>query len=186
MPLNLPKPLPANFTLEFDVATDENFGGRTGGAINLRLSTALLAPNGDEELPANRQAIDIKIVAGNDANRQAASNYLGVLQAEIHNTKGDNRENNKEGIYFNASLPDFTDKKTVVHITVQLKDGECRLFVNGKSIGTSAEFKMAYGKDCVQCGVPAATRFNTLNWRNVTEDSNDVSVYISNVRLVKD
>jgi hypothetical protein len=186
MPLNIPKPLPANFTLEFDIATDKNFSGRAGGAVNLRLSTALLAPNGDEDLPANRQSMDIKIVAGNDANLQATSNYRGVLEAEIHNTKGDNRENNKEGIYFKASLPEFTDKKALVHITVQMKDGECRILVNGRSTGTPAAFRMAYGKACVQCGVPAGTRFNTLNWRNVTEDSGDVSVYISNIKLVKD
>ena len=185
-PQDFATPLPANFLLEFDLATDPDFSGYTGGGIRVRFSTSALAPNGDLQLAPDKQDVELEIIAGNDYNLKAASNYRGTFKGEIHGGKSPNVENYKEGIYFGTTLTEFTDKKTSVHIGVRMKNGECLLLVNGKPFSTSGDAKLGYGKPCILCGVPAATRFKSIGFKNITNTDGDVGVYISNVKLVKE
>jgi hypothetical protein len=187
MPTGLPKPLPDNFTLDFDVATDGGFTGYTGGGILLKLSTAPdFSPNGDEMLPPDRQTIELKLVSGNDANRVSGSNYRGVMEMEIHDSKGVNRENNKEGLFATYSLQEFTDKRNVVHVKLQMKNQQLLVSVNGKEVITPAELKLAYGKACEQCSLRKEPKFKMLYWSNFDYTGEGVGVYISNIRLMKE
>ncbi|MDZ7650956.1 MAG: hypothetical protein U5K54_29590 [Cytophagales bacterium] len=97
-----------------------------------------------------------------------------------------NVENNSEGTYFTAPVLDFTNNKINAHVTFQLKNGQLKLLLNEKQIALSDDFKMAYGKACSSCGLPPNSMFNTISWKNTTNDSDHVNVYISNIKITKD
>ena len=75
---------------------------------------------------------------------------------------------------------------------VRVKNGEVGLSINNKLIAVSKDFKMGYGKPCIQCGLPAGTQFRNLYFRNITTDwgvegkSDGVDVYISNVKITRE
>ena len=58
--------------------------------------------------------------------------------------------------------------------------------ITNKQVAASSDFKMGYGKPCISCNLPAGTKFNTVYWKNTTTDSDNVNVYISNVRITKE
>jgi hypothetical protein len=45
---------------------------------------------------------------------------------------------------------------------------------------------MTYGGKCVQCGVPAGTKFNTIFWNNSTNNADNINLFISNVKVTKE
>ncbi len=187
MPTTLPQPLPANFTLSYDVATDKDFTGRTGAAAMLRLSTAKgFSSNGDEKMEPGGQSIELRTVAGSEDDRVAASNFRALVNLEIHDTKGTNKERYKEGLYLQQPLPEFTSRRTVVHVKLQVKNNEVRLFVNDREIAEPGGFKMAYGEKCIQCGLRPGTAFNILYFTNVDDTGEGKGTYIGNIRLTKE
>ena len=186
-PLSAPamkKPLPENFTLEYDVVTDD-FTSRTGGSVVLYFSSLPLRSDGREDINGNGTTISVNIISGNVADYNN-NNYSGTARVEIHTSPAVNRENNVEGILSTYALTEFTNKKNRVHLTLKINEGELKLLVNNKQVAVSSGFKMTYGKPCVSCNINAGTAFNTVYWKNTTNDADNVGVYISNVKIVKD
>jgi hypothetical protein len=182
-PTGIKKPLPENFTLEYDLATDE-FTSRSGGAALLYLSTYPLNKDGTENKSGTGTFINLSVTAGNEADFNN-NNYRGELKIEIHSSPNVNVENNSEGSFFNYAAREFTNTKSKVHVTLKVNNGELKIMINDKQIATSADFKMTYGKACVSCNLPANARFNTINWKNTTSDADNVSIYISNIKITK-
>jgi hypothetical protein len=184
-PSLLKKPLPENFTLAFDMATDGDFEPRTGGAINLSLNTSPPTPDGSEITGGNGCRIGIDIIAGNERDYNN-NNYMGMLRVRINATPEVNEEHYSGGILYEYPLLEFTNKKTTVHIAVTVKNNIVTVFVNDKPVAVSTTFKLTYGGKCIRCGVPAGTKFNSIFWTNTTNDADNIKVYMSNVKITKE
>ncbi len=178
------KPLPENFTLEYDVATGD-FSSRTGGSAVLYLSSYPLRTDGMEDINGDGTTIEITIASGNEGDSDN-NNYSGVAKIDIHSKPSVNKDNFSEGIFYTHALREFTNKKTKVHVEVNMKGGEFKLLINGKEVAVSSDFKMTYGKPCISCNLPAGTKFKTVYWKNTTTDSENVNVYLSNVKITKE
>lgn len=179
------KPLPENFILEFDVATDGDFSSPTGGATSLVLNTRSSNKDGSENIYNNGTRVSIDVVSGNEAGYEN-NNYSGNIKIEIHSAPSVNKQNSSEGIFYTCSLREFTDKKTKLHVAVKVNSAILTVFVNNKQVAVSTDFKMTYGGDCISCELPAGTRFNSIFWKNTTSDNENVNVYISNIKITKD
>ena len=77
-PSLLKKPIPQNFTLEFDMATDGDYTGRTGGAVRLVLNSRKAKTDGIEAEAGNGARVEINIVSGNEADYNN-NNYRGEV-----------------------------------------------------------------------------------------------------------
>ncbi|WP_338876283.1 hypothetical protein WBJ53_11600 [Spirosoma sp. SC4-14] len=178
-PTALPKPLPENFSLEYDIATDE-FSSRTGGAVELELAGGL---KGNPKSATTR--IRVQITAGNEADYHN-NNYRGLAKIELVSFPLV-----KSNTYVEAGgqsvqpLTTFTNRQNRVHVKLQKEGSEVRLFLNNKPFATSSDFKSNYDKPCQYCTIPAGIQFSTINWVNMTDDAENVRVYISNVKLSK-
>jgi hypothetical protein len=178
---SMKKPLPENFTLEYDVATDE-FSSRTGGAVNLHLSSFPLGKNNQEDIYANGTVLEIEIKSGNKSDYNN-NNYSGVATIAVHSKPSVNKDNNTEGSFYTYPLKEFTNKESKIHVTFKVNAGEIKLFINENEVAISSDFKMTYGKPCISCNLPAGTKFKTVYWKNTTNDSENVNVYISNIKI---
>jgi hypothetical protein len=173
---SLKKPLPQNFTLEYDIATDD-FTSRTGGAVQLYLSTFPLQADGREDFRTPGSTILLTITSGNQADFNN-NNYRG--QASIQFNSGSSARGEKE-----YQLLEFNNKDNKVHAAVQVSNGEIKLFINNKLVAASKDFKVPYAGDCTNCTVPAGQKFNTIKWTNRTDDVDKTGVYISNIKITK-
>ncbi len=185
-PAFLKAPLPKSFTLEYDVATDNGFSGRTGGAVELMITSRPLSTNNSEtksNLPKDA-LITVRVESGNEADY--ASNYRGLLRVRISNTPEVNEESFVKGITAEYPLKEFTNRKNSVHISVRVNDGAVSVLVNNKVVIQPSNFKMTYGGTCKLCGVDPSQVFNNLLWNNVTNDSQAVGVYIGNVKVMRE
>ena len=185
-PISLKKNLSENFTLEFDVATDE-FSFRTGGFVRLGLSSYPMNAKGYVIPNSKGTEIEWSIEAGNEDDYNN-NNYRGQSKPVIKSTMA-----GYEGNYnIEYSLREFTNKKTGIHATVKVKNGQASFFINGKQIGLSNNFKQDYCNDCVCKGVPPKTTFRRISFTNTTQNwspdgkSNEVHVYISNVKITEE
>ena len=178
------KPLPENFTLEYDLATSGEFSSATGGAASLLLNTRPSNADGSENIYNNGTRVIINIASGNEAGYEN-NNYRGNIKIDINSAPSVNKQNFSEGIFYTGGLREFTDKKTKVHVTVKVKGTTLSLLINGKQVAVSTDFKMAYGGACISCGLPAATKFNSVFWKNTSSDAENVKVYISNIKITK-
>jgi hypothetical protein len=182
---SLKKPLPENFTLEFDVATDE-FNARTGGALKLSLSSYPVNAEGWVVPNSKGTLMEWHIVSGNEADNNN-NNFRGEAKPVINSTIA-----GYDGNYsFTYALREFTNKKTVLHAVVKIKNGQAVFFINGKQIAESKDFKQDYCKECICKGIPANTLFRTISFTNTTQSwrpdgKQDVNVYISNIKITKD
>lgn len=187
-PVLLKAPLPKNFTLECDVATDKAFSGRTGGALQLTLTNSNLNTNNDVSGKSSDQksaSVEIRIEAGNEADYNN-NNYRGLLRADVKNYPNDpNEQNNAKGIRAQYELRQFTDGQSRVHITLTVKDGGLNVWVNDKPVIKPSDYKLTYGGNCVLCGVPGELQFRNLLLNNVTDSRSGAGIYVSNIRLVK-
>jgi hypothetical protein len=181
----LNNPLPENFFLEFDLATDPNFTPRYGGSVTVTLVTGKTQSDGREGGYGNGAKLTLKLVAGNE-NELGTPNYGGTLNAEINADPSSNKQNNSEGIRYEYSLKEFSNKRTRIHVGVKVNKNIVTIFVNDKQVGTSKDFKMTYGGKCVVCGFPESTRFNGLFWNNTTNDADNIRVYLGNVKITKE
>jgi hypothetical protein len=184
-PSLLKNPLPQNFTMEFDVATDGAYTGRTGGAVRLVLNSRKATTDGRETEGGNGARVEINITSGNEADYNN-NNYRGEIRTKINAMPSANTEsNNSEGIYDVKPLKEFTNKQTKVHIAVKLKNNNLTIFINNKELTASSGFKLLYGADCKVCGLPPGTLFNSIFFTNIT-NADAAKVYISNVRITKE
>lgn len=180
-PAFLKKPIPEQFTLEFDLVTD-TFSTRTGGAVKLHLSSYPLLEDGREKSGSPGYSLDLIIQAGNEADL-TNNNFRGEIRMELHSQPAIYKENYAEGLYFKTATRLLTNKKTKTHIKLDVRNCNISLFMNDQAVATLADFKMSYGKECPGCKLPSGTRFNTLNFRNITNDAENTGLFISNVRI---
>lgn len=184
-PVLLKKPLPQNFLLEYDLATDEDFSSRTGGSAILVLNSRPAASDGTENNNESGARISINIQSGNEEELNSP-NYRGNIKIDMNASPSVNKENYVEGISFNYPLREFTNKKPVIHVGVELKNNLLTVFINNKPVASSTDFKLAYGGNCISCGVPSGTKMNAVFWSNISSDADTTKVYISNVKITKE
>jgi hypothetical protein len=183
-PILLKKPLPENFTLEYDLATDAAFSSRTGGSASLVLNTRPSNADGTESQINNGYRLFINIESGNEADYNN-NNYRGIIKIDINSTPAINTQNFVEGLSATTELREFTNRKNTVHVTVQIKTGVLTVFINNKVMAVSTDLKMAYGGKCISCSIPASAKFNALFWKNTGNDPDNIKTYISNVKISK-
>jgi hypothetical protein len=183
-PSLLKKPLPQNFTLEFDVATDGDYNSRTGGAVRLILNSRKATVNGSETEGGNGARVEINITSGNESDYNN-NNYRGEVRTKINAMPSANTEpNNSEGIYDVKPLKEFTNKQTKVHVAVIVKNNSLSILINNKELTSSSGFKLQYGGNCNVCGLPAGTIFNSIFFINTTNNAEAIKVYISNIKII--
>lgn len=180
-PVYLKKPLPENFTLEFDLATDA-FSSRTGGAVQLHLSSYPLNEDGSENMGKPGNSIDLTIISGNEADYNN-NNYMGEIAIAFHSKPALYVDNFNEGLSYKKDLRAFTNKKDLIHLKFVFKDGQPAFFINENKIAGFSDLKMSYGKPCDNCKIPAGTRYNTLQFRNSTNDADNTGIYLGNVKI---
>ena len=181
----LKKPLPENFTLEYDVITDGSFTSRTGGAVKLVLNTRTASADGTEVNAGNGSRVSIEITSGNEADFNN-NNYRGIVSTKINSTPDLNKENFSSGLSYDYALREFTNNKTKVHVAVTVKNSIITVLINNKPVAVSTDFKMTYGGKCVNCGLPAGARINYVSWNNSTNDADNTGIYISNVKITRE
>ncbi|MBI1781685.1 MAG: hypothetical protein HYR66_09995, partial [Sphingobacteriales bacterium] len=172
---SLKKPLPENFTMEFDVATDE-FEVRTGGGVKISLDAYPTNAGSNSK----GTVLEWQLTSGNEADYNN-NNYSGEAETIINSTIA-----GYEGKYYAVYAPkEFTNKKTNIHAAVKVKDGRASFFINGKEIAASNNFKKDYCNDCICKGIPPNTVFRKISFLNNTQhrsvDGKDPNVYISNL-----
>lgn len=177
----LRKPLPENFTLEFDVATDE-FSVRTGGGVKLSLSSYPVTAEGSFVPNSKGTLIEWQLTAGNEGDYNN-NNYSGESDCMINSTVA-----TYEGRYHAVYSPrDFTNRQTVIHAAVKVKNGQASFFINGKETAVSKDFTQDYCKDCVCKGIPPGTVFRKISFTENTQNRGaEVHVYISNIKISKE
>lgn len=183
-PSLLKKPLPQNFTLEFDLATDGDYTTRTGGAVRLILNSRNSKTDGTEAESGNGARVEINIISGNEADYNN-NNYRGEVRTKINTMPIVNEQNNSEGIYNVKPLKEFTNKQTKIHVAVIVKNNNLKISVNNKLLTNSSDFKLQYGADCKLCGLPSGTIFNGIFWVNITNNADEIKAYISNIKISK-
>ncbi|HEX4959163.1 MAG TPA: hypothetical protein VFV46_13355 [Lacibacter sp.] len=184
-PFTIKKPLPQNFTVSFDIVTDE-FNSRAGGTIILYMSTYPLLATGAENKAKDGAWLKLTIGAGNE-NDLTNNNYRGEAKLELHTNPPLFRENFNEGAFYTKSLTEFTNKKRKVQIKLSFNNGEIQLFINNTRVALSGkDMKLAYGGICKDCRIPAGLSFNTITWENFTNNAKETGVYISNIKIVKE
>jgi hypothetical protein len=184
-PTLLKKPIPENFTLEYDMITDGDFDTRTGGAVRLVLNTRGAGAEGTEIMGGNGSRVSITIESGNERDYDN-NNYRGHATITINSTPELNKGNNASGLAYTYDLREFTNKKTKIHVAVSVRKNALTVLINNKPIAKSSEFKFNDGSKCISCGVPAGTKFNNIYWENTTSDSENINVYISNIKITKE
>jgi len=176
--------LPENFTMEFDVATDE-FEARAGGAVKLSFSSYPINAEGSVVSNSKGTILEWQLLAGNEADYNN-NNYSGESESVINSTVA-----GYEGKYNTVYAPrEFTNKKRVIHATVKVNKGQASFFINGKEIAASNKFKKDYCNDCVCKGIPPNTVFRKITFTNLTisrtVDGKMPNVYISNIKITKE
>lgn len=188
IPSVMPRPLPANFTMEFDLATDA-FSAQSGGAVKLYMSTYSSGAYGMEIKKGEGKMVEITFTAGLEEAFKAGYNYRGEARINVYSVPEVNTENFSGGLKNVYPLGEFTDKKNKVHITVKLNNGELTLSANGKQFATSNNFTMTYGGKCKDCNTLAGAQFKTVTFENLTyawpADEKKVAPYISNMVITK-
>ncbi|GAB2826201.1 hypothetical protein [Ferruginibacter profundus] len=184
-PSLLKKPIPENFTLEYDMVTDGDFDSRTGGAISLSLNSRPATADGTEVNGGNGTKISMDIISGNERDYDN-NNYRGLVRIKINSTPEVNQENYSGGLVYEYPLREFTNKKTKIHVALTVKNNVLTVLINNKPVAVSTDFKMTYGGKCISCGVPAGTKFHNIFWSNITDDADNIKVYMSNVKITKE
>lgn len=178
-------PLPKNFSIEFDLITNEDFDIRTGGSAELQLNTRKMHDTGNENTNGNGEVIKITFNSG-AASAKNTTNFRGQVKMEIESVPTQNKENFVPGIKGTEPLTEFTNTDTKIHVKVNVLNGKVEVYVNNDLKLSSTDLKLAYGSDCVVCGINPSSVFNSINWQNVTEsDSNPTPIYLGNVVINK-
>ena len=109
---------------------------------------------------------------------------MGESRLEIHNNPAIYKDNYSEGLFHTANPRFLTNKNNRVHIKLIVKNGAVSVYQDDKIITRQSDLKMTYGKACTDCILPADTRFNTLSFRNTTNDAALTNVYFGNVKII--
>lgn len=155
-PTQLPKPLPQNFTLSYDLLVLEHF---TWGARGLIFQLS------KETSPGNAESyLSLKLRPGFDGKDGEAT-----LETKFPSPPGYSNETKW------LVAPGFSNNKKYNRITVTIKkSGEMlQVFIDKQKIAE-------YGK-----AIPAAHLFNALSFTSGNAGEND-KFYISNIRIIKE
>ena len=167
VPSLLKKPLPENFSLEFDVVSDP-FTVNTGGSLRVYMSTYSSNESGVEAFKGNGNAVSIELIPGLASSLAAGYNYRGEIRVKVNSNPEVNVENFSNGLVYNKPLNEYNSEKLKTHFAIQLKDGRLTVSANGNKIADSKDFKLTYGGDCKNCDVLKGARINTIQFTNIT------------------
>ncbi|MBN8876721.1 MAG: hypothetical protein J0I32_04190 [Sphingobacteriales bacterium] len=171
------KPLPDNFKMEFDAATDKDFTENTGGAFLLRIHNKIMTPNGDYKDAPKQIFIDLDIKAGNEKFTQ---NPTGYTRLKATYTGMNSTLRYADVLKYNN---DFSNKKSKVHFTIIKEGNKVRAFIDGKEIGALDK----YGKPIPGFNeLPEGAKFTSFYFENITNHSSKrLGVYITNIKVTK-
>ncbi|MBX3253257.1 MAG: hypothetical protein KF862_03865 [Chitinophagaceae bacterium] len=177
MPDDSNKPLPENFKMEFDAATDKDFTENTGGAFLLRIHNKMLTPGGDYKDAPRQISIDLDAKSGNEKFSQNPTGYVR-LKATYTGMNNALRYAAKEQ-YSN----DFSNKKNKMHFTVIKAGKKVSAFIDGKEITALDK----YGKPIPGFNeLPDDARFTSFYFENITSHSSrQVGIYITNIKITE-
>ncbi|MCF0059161.1 hypothetical protein [Dyadobacter sp. CY356] len=170
---------PENFSLEYDLVTS-GFDGRWGANLTVELKGSKKGSDG----VTYSSNLTTSITAGNQSALDSKHDYRGELKIDLLNSPSKMDYNDKGG-YFADSQPVFTSTKRKVHVQLLKKDTLIALFLNGKEVTNSMQFKTRYGKPCGDCSIPAGMVYNSFVIRNFTQEPDAVACYIGNVVVSK-
>ncbi|HRN78662.1 MAG TPA: hypothetical protein PKY29_08215 [Ferruginibacter sp.] len=175
MPNAPQKPLPENFKMEFDVATDKDFTENTGGAFLLRIHNKILTPNGDYKDAPKQLYIDLDAKAGNEKFTQ---NPAGYTRIKATYTGMNAAVRHSDVLQYNN---DFSNKKSKVHFTITKKGNQVKAYIDGKEIIPIDK----YGKSIAGFNeLPADARFTSFSFKNITNHSSEhLEIYVSNIKI---
>lgn len=175
LPNNQKKPLPENFKMEFDVATDKDFTENTGGAFLLRIHNKILTPNGDYKDAPKQIYIDLDAKAGNEKFTQ---NPAGYTRIKATYTGMNTAVRNADVLQYNN---DFSNKKNKVHFIIIKNGNNIKAFIDGKEITPIDK----YGKPIAGFNeLPADAKFTSFSFKNITNHSSQhLGIYVSNIRI---
>jgi hypothetical protein len=157
VPSSIKKPLPANFTLEYDlVCTD--YKNRNGRMVTLQLSN-------------NQTQFSLGIQPGNADN------------ITIYPSEANLRVNYKENSgYHYMAFSSYSNKTTKARVKIVKSGTSIKAFINGVQVKADSKYKQDYDKETK---LPDNTLFTNISWRSdtivATEDKG--KVYISNIKI---
>jgi hypothetical protein len=160
IPSSMKKPLPANFTLEFDLVCT-NYTNRTGRTVTVNLAGANVSAS-------------LFITPGNEQNIKIYPSMAGFRVAG----------NNSTG-YHNIEFASYSNKKNKAHVKIVKSGTSIQAFINGTKVESDPKYKQDYDKEMK---LTDNSVFTKLEWKSDTvvpaEDKG--KVYISNIKITKD
>jgi hypothetical protein len=171
------KALPNNFTIEYDIVTDQ-FTGRTGGTIYLTLNGTHKRA---DEVTASAEFF-MEITSGLAEGARTNYNYRGLARMKL-DTRPTNIGYNERGGEKNIAQQVFTDEARKVHVQLRKQGGTITVSLNGAVIASTTSFQTLYGKPCGDCVVPADVVFTQFSLENRTQDADVVNVYVGNIKI---
>ncbi|WP_430896804.1 MULTISPECIES: hypothetical protein [unclassified Paraflavitalea] len=180
-PTGVKKPLPKNFSFEFDLATDA-FSERTGAKVNLLLSSWELNEDGTARKNGNGFTYSLSFTAGDESDYNN-NNYSGELLVALSTSPAVNSENGLEGAFIKKPLLNFTNRKRKIHVELKIINGGLELFVNGNKLATTGDFKLGYGGGCNNCQLRSDQVFNYFQFKNQTNNATAIGAYIGNITI---
>ncbi len=177
MPNSNGKPLPENFKMEFDVATDRDFTTNSGGGFLLRIHNKIRTPDGDYKDAAKQVFIDLDARSGNEKFTQNPTGYSRI-KATYTGMPAALRYADKE-----QYSSDFSNKKNKVHFTIIKSGKKITATIDGKPI----EAVDKNGKSIPGFNeVPEGVRFSSFYFENITNSSvKEIGIYVSNIKITQ-
>lgn len=174
MPAEMKKPLPENFTLEFDATTDKDFTENTGGAFLLRIHNKIPDPNGGYRDAPQQVTIDLDAKAG---NIKFSQNPTGYVRLKATYTGMNSAVRYADVLQYSNH---FSNKKNKVHFTITKQGNKVQGFMDGKEIIALDK----YGKAVPGFNeLPAGAKFTSFSFESITAQSG-TGTYISNIKIM--
>lgn len=163
LPSSMKKPLPANFTMEFDLACTD-YTNRTGRTVTLKLS----GPN---------TTVSLSVTPGNDQNIKIYPSMAIFRVASGGGSPG----------YHNIEFGSYSNKKTKAKVKIVKSGTSIVAYVNGTKVESDPKYKQDYDKEMA---LSSSASFNKLEWTSDTVSKNPPEdkgqVFISNIKITKD
>lgn len=161
-PSSLKKPLPANFTLEFDLLCTD-YKNRTGRTVTLQLSGPAFTAR-------------LYITPGNEDNIRIYPSMAGF-------SINAGSSNGRHTIEFSS----YSNKKKQAHVRIVRSGSSLVAYINGQKVESDPKYKQDYVKEM---SIPANAECNKLEWTSDVVSTNPPEdkgkVYISNILIKKD
>ncbi len=168
IPSSLKKPLPLNFTLEFDLVVTD-YTTRTGRTVTVSLNSQ--QPGGK-----NNTSMSLYITPGNEENIAIYPSIAGISLTVPR----------KYGATLHSiELSSYSNKKTKAHIRITKSGTSIKAYINGTLVSSDPKYQRDYNKDMQ---LADNTLFNQMEWKSdvVSDGENKGNVYISNIKITKE